>query len=168
MKVRFKINILLLLSIFLVGCQLNSTVTPIPMNPLLLTEMPSEKTLERLTTRVDLALLTSLSTEENPFLLYMGNPTCSSCLQFQPILLAWIEDTKAMVYYFDTLQHLHQLSVFQTQFPNYFPEGFSTPTLLIMTGTDRIDRIATNQAFYNQQRFQALMLDVVMIQSVVN
>lgn len=168
MKLLLKLSILSSLSFILVGCQPSTTATAIQMNPLLLANMPTEKTIESLTTRVDLALLTNLSTEENAFLLYMGNPTCSSCIQFQPILLNWIEDTKAMVYYFDTLQHLHQLSEFQTQFPNYFPEGFSTPTLLIMNGTQRLNRISSNQAFYNQQRFQALMLDVVTIQSEVD
>ena len=168
MKIQLKLFILSWVSVFLVGCQPSSTATPIQVNPLLLANMPTEKTIQNLTTRVDMVLLKTLSTEENPFLLYMGNPTCSSCLQFQPILLTWIEDTKAMVYYFDTLQHLHQLSEFQIQFPNYFPEGFSTPTILIMNGTQRIDRLASNQAFYNQQRFHALMLDVVTIQSEVD
>jgi predicted bacteriocin transport accessory protein len=135
------------------------------MNPLLLTNPPTSLSLDALTVRTDLESLINLSNENDPFLLYVGNPSCSSCLQFQPILFDWIAKTKAMVYYFDTLQHLHNLSMFQEEFPTYFSEGFSTPTLLILRGEVRIHRISANQAFFNIQRFQALMLNYVTISS---
>jgi hypothetical protein len=70
-----------------------------------------------------------------------------------------------MVYYFDTLQHLHHLSMFQQEFPNYFPEGFSTPTIYIFTGDQRIHRISSSQAFFSIPRFHALMNEFVSISS---
>jgi predicted bacteriocin transport accessory protein len=168
MKLSLNKSILTAISILLIGCQMNSNSITIAMNPLLLTTTPTTISMDQLTTRIDLEKLIELSNENNPYLLYVGNPSCSSCLQFQPVLLDWIMTTKAMVYYLDTLQHLHHLSMFQHEFPNYFPEGFSTPTLYILNGHERIDRISSNQAFFNVQRFQALMLDFVSISTSLN
>lgn len=168
MNLPLRRTILLVLSTVLVGCQINANATIISMNPLLLTSPPTTISMEALTSRIDLDDLIELSNENDPYLLYVGNPTCSSCLQFQPVLLDWIATSKAMVYYLDTLEHLHHLSMFQEEFPNYFPEGFSTPTLFILNGEERIHRIPSHQAFYNIQRFRALMLDYVSISSEVN
>jgi predicted bacteriocin transport accessory protein len=165
MRLTLQKNILLVLSTVLMGCQINANTTTIAMNPLLLTNPPTTITMDSLTTRIDLEDLIELATENDPYLLYMGNPNCGSCLQFQPILLDWIAKTKAMVYYLDTLQHLHHSSAFQEAFPNYFPEGFTTPTLFVLSGVERIHRISSNQAFYNLQRFQALMFDYISISS---
>jgi predicted bacteriocin transport accessory protein len=161
-------NILLVLSTVLMGCQINANTTTIAMNPLLVTSPPITISMDALTTRIDLDDLIQLANKNDPYLLYMGNPTCPSCLQFQPVLLDWIATSKAMVYYLDTLEHLHHLSMFQEAFPNYFPEGFSTPTLYILNGVERIHRIPSNQAFYNIQRFQALMMDYVSISSDID
>jgi predicted bacteriocin transport accessory protein len=155
----------ILLLTLLMSCQTNSNLTTISSNPLLPLSNPAKKTMDDFTSRIDLDILTELSNENSPFLLYVGNPSCSSCLQFQPILLDWIETTKAMVYYFDTLQHLHQLSMFQQEFTTYFPEGFSTPTLYILTGNQRNHRITSNQAFFTISRFEALMNDYVLVSS---
>jgi predicted bacteriocin transport accessory protein len=168
MKLLLQKSISAMLSILLIGCQMNSNSTTIAMNPLLLTTPPTTISMDELTTRIDLEKLIELSNENNPYLLYVGNPSCSSCLQFQPVLLDWISKTKAMVYYLDTLQHLHHLSMFQEEFPSYFPEGFSTPTLYVLNGNQRIERIQANQAFFNTQRFQTLMLDYVSISSELN
>jgi hypothetical protein len=157
-----------MLSTLLMSCQVNSNPTTISTNPLLLTTTPVTNTMDDFTNRIDVDELTELSNLNIPFMLYVGNPSCSSCLQFQPILLDWIDTTKAMVYYFDTLQHLHHLSMFQQEFPNYFPEGFSTPTIYILTGDQRIHRISSNQAFYSIPRFHALMNDFVSIKSESN
>ena len=165
MRLTLQKNILLVLSTVLMGCQINANTTTIAMNPLLLTSPPTTISMDALTTRIDLDDLIELANKNDPYLLYVGNPTCSSCLQFQPVLLDWIATSKAMVYYLDTLEHLHHLSMFQEAFPDYFPEGFSTPTLFILSGVERIHRISYNQAFYNIQRFQALMLDYVSISS---
>ena len=154
-----------LLSTLLMSCQVNSNPTMISTNPLLLMTTPTTNTIDDFTSRIDLDKLAELSNLNTPFMLYVGNPSCSSCLQFQPIFLDWIDTTKAMVYYFDTLQHLHHLSMFQQEFPNYFPEGFSTPTIYILNGDQRIHRISSNQAFYSIQRFHALMNEFVSISS---
>jgi len=168
MTLTLRKTILLVLSTVLVGCQINTNATIIAMNSRLLTSPPTTISMEALTTRIDLDDLIELSNDNDPYLLYLGNPTCSSCLQFQPVFLDWIATSKAMVYYLDTLEHLHDLSMFQEEFPNYFPEGFSTPTLFILNGEERIHRIPSNQAFYNIQRFRALMLDYVSVSSEVN
>jgi predicted bacteriocin transport accessory protein len=165
MRLTLPKSILLVLSTVLMGCQINANTTTIAMNPLLVTSPPTTISMDALTTRIDLDDLIELANKNDPYLLYVGNPTCSSCLQFQPVLLDWIATSKAMVYYLDTLEHLHHLSMFQEAFPDYFPEGFSTPTLFILSGVERIHRISYNQAFYNIQRFQALMLDYVSISS---
>lgn len=154
-----------LLSTLLMSCQVNSNPTMISTNPLLLMTTPTTNTIDDFTSRIDLDKLAELSNLNTPFMLYVGNPSCSSCLQFQPIFLDWIDTTKAMVYYFDTLQHLHHLSMFQQEFPNYFPEGFSTPTIYILNGDQRIHRISSNQAFYSIPRFHALMNEFVSISS---
>jgi predicted bacteriocin transport accessory protein len=163
MKITLQKILIPILSTVLISCQTNSNIITIPANPLLLTTTPTIISMEALTVRIDLEKMIELSTANIPFLLYVGNPTCSSCLQFQPVLLDWIVKTKAMVYYLDTLQHLHHLPMFQEEFPNFFPEGFSTPTLFILNNEQRIHRISSNQAFFNAGRFQALMLDYVAI-----
>jgi predicted bacteriocin transport accessory protein len=147
---------------------MNSNSTIIDMNPLLITTLPNTISMDTLTTRIDLENMIELSNVNNPYLLYVGNPSCSSCLQFQPVLLDWITKTKAMVYYLDTLQHFHHLTMFQQEFPNFFPEGFSTPTLFVLNGYERIDRIPSNQAFFNSQRFQALMIGYVSVSPPLN
>jgi predicted bacteriocin transport accessory protein len=147
---------------------MNSNSTIIDMNPLLITTLPNTISMDTLTTRIDLENMIELSNVNNPYLLYVGNPSCSSCLQFQPVLLDWITKTKAMVYYLDTLQHFHHLTMFQQEFPNFFPEGFSTPTLFVLNGYERIDRIPSNQAFFNSQRFQALMIGYVSVSPPMN
>ena len=154
-----------LLSTLLMSCQVNSNPTMISTNPLLLMTTPTTNTIDDFTSRIDLDKLAELSNLNTPFMLYVGNPSCSSCLQFQPIFLDWIDTTKAMVYYFDTLQHLHHLLMFQQGFPNYFPEGFSTPTIYILTGDQRIHRISSSQAFFSIPRFHALMNEFVSISS---
>jgi predicted bacteriocin transport accessory protein len=165
MRLTLPKSILLVLSTVLMGCQINANTTTIAMNPLLVTSPPTTISMDALTTRIDLDDLIELANKNDPYLLYVGNPTCSSCLQFQPVLLDWIATSKAMVYYLDTLEHLHHLSMFQEAFPTYFPEGFTTPTLFILSGVERIHRISSNQAFYNIQRFQSLMFDYVSISS---
>jgi predicted bacteriocin transport accessory protein len=165
MRLTLPKSILLVLSTVLMGCQINANTTTIAMNPLLVTSPPTTISMDALTSRIDLDDLIELANKNDPYLLYVGNPTCSSCLQFQPVLLDWIATSKAMVYYLDTLEHLHHLSMFQEAFPTYFPEGFTTPTLFILSGVERIHRISSNQAFYNIQRFQSLMFDYVSISS---
>lgn len=165
MRLPLQKSMLLILSTVLMGCQINANATTIATNPLLLMNPLTSLSMDDLTVRIDLESMIVLSNENNPYLLYVGNPSCSSCLQFQPILLDWVAKTKAMVYYLDTLQHFHHLSMIQEEFPTYFPEGFSTPTLFILKGEERIQRIAANQAFFDGQRFQALMFDYVSISS---
>ena len=165
MRLTLPKSILLVLSTVLMGCQINANTTTIAINSLLVTSPPTTISMDALTTRIDLDDLIELANKNDPYLLYVGNPTCSSCLQFQPVLLDWIATSKAMVYYLDTLEHLHHLSMFQEAFPTYFPEGFTTPTLFILSGVERIHRISSNQAFYNIQRFQSLMFDYVSISS---
>jgi len=168
MKLRLQKSIMTVLSTLLISCQMNSNSTIIDMNPLLITTLPNTISMDTLTTRIDLENMIELSNVNNPYLLYVGNPSCSSCLQFQPVLLDWITKTKAMVYYLDTLQHFHHLTMFQQEFPNFFPEGFSTPTLFVLNGYERIDRIPSNQAFFNSQRFQALMIGYVSVSPPMN
>lgn len=168
MKLRLQKSIMTVLSTLLISCQMNSNSTIIDMNPLLITTLPNTISMDTLTTRIDLENMIELSNVNNPYLLYVGNPSCSSCLQFQPVLLDWITKTKAMVYYLDTLQHFHHLTMFQQEFPNFFPEGFSTPTLFVLNGYERIDRIPSNQAFFNSQRFQALMIGYVSVSPPLN
>jgi predicted bacteriocin transport accessory protein len=165
MRLTLQKSMLMVLSTVLMGCQINANTTTIAINPLLVTSPPTTFSMDALTTRIDLDDLVELANDNDPYLLYVGNPTCSSCLQFQPVLLDWIATSKAMVYYLDTLEHLHHLSMFQEAFPNYFPEGFTTPTLFILSGVERIHRISSNQAFYNLQRFQALMINYVSVSS---
>ncbi len=165
MRLTLQKSMLMVLSTVLMGCQINANTTTIAINPLLVTSPPTTFSMDALTTRIDLDDLVELANDNDPYLLYVGNPTCSSCLQFQPVFLDWITTSKAMVYYLDTLEHLHHLSMFQEAFPNYFPEGFTTPTLFILSGVERIHRISSNQAFYNLQRFQALMFDYVAVSS---
>jgi predicted bacteriocin transport accessory protein len=165
MKLILQKSILLVFSTLLISCQVDLRSTNIAANPFLIAHTPTIISMDELTIRIDLESMKELSRENNPYLLYLGNPSCSSCLQFQPVLLNWIVESKAMVYYLDTLQHLHHLSMFQQDFPTYFPEGFSTPTLFIFNGDERIHRIPSSQAFFNHQRFHSLMIEYVSISS---
>lgn len=163
----FKMNlkkILQLSIIFLVSsCGPSQASIGIAVNPNLPNVLLENDSVDDWTIRIDLDALTLLSESDEYFLVYIGNPTCSSCIRFQPQLMKWIHETKASVYYFDTLEHLHHLSNFQVQFPSYFPEGFSTPTLSIFLGETRMHRISASEAFFSYPRFEALMKTYIYI-----
>ena len=145
----------------MVGCQPQTTLIPIPSNPNLPTSYVEDGPIDQWVERINAESLQTLADSATPFLLYLGNPTCSSCLRFQPIFTQWIEDTERLVYYLDTLQMMNQLTSLQSAFPNYFPEGFSTPTLYLLSGYERLHRLGASEAFFSLPRFTALMRSYV-------
>lgn len=164
MKSFYRPFFFLTLFTFLVSCQPPVNAISLSKNQDLPTSFIENGPLDQWVKRIDQAQLMTLSESMTPFLLYLGNPTCSSCLRFQPILTEWIETTKALVYYLDTLQQMNQLSTFQSEFPTYFPEGFSTPTLYLLSGNDRLHRLGASEAFFSIARFNALMRNYVLIE----
>jgi len=139
------------------SCVSNPQAVEISSNLNLPNTLGNNDSIDLWTIRLDVESLSVLEATNENFLLYLGNPTCSSCIRFQPQLKSWIFETKAMVYYLDTLEQLHQLSSIQEQFPKYFPEGFSTPTLYFLKGEERLHRISASEAFFSFPRFKALM-----------
>ena len=145
----------------MVSCQPQAALIPIATNPNLPTSYIEDAPIDQWVVRININDLQNLADTSTPFLLYLGNPTCSSCLRFQPIFTQWIEDTETLVYYLDTLQLLNQLSNLQSTFPQYFPEGFSTPSLYLLQGNERLHRIGASDAFFSLPRFSALMRSYV-------
>lgn len=161
MKPKF---IILITSILIISsCVSNPEAVEISSNLNLPNSLGNNDSIDSWTIRLDVQSLGLLEASNDNFLLYLGNPTCSSCLRFQPHLKSWIFETRAMVYYLDTLELLHQLNSIQEQFPHYFPEGFSTPTLYLLNGEDRLHRIGSSEAFFSYPRFKALMTSYVLI-----
>jgi len=150
--------IILITSVLMISsCVSNPQAVEISSNLNLPNTLGNNDSIDLWTIRLDVESLSVLEATNENFLLYLGNPTCSSCIRFQPQLKSWIFETKAMVYYLDTLEQLHQLSSIQEQFPTYFPEGFSTPTLYFLKGEERLHRISASEAFFSFPRFKALM-----------
>lgn len=150
--------IILITSVLMISsCVSNPHAVEISSNLNLPNTLGNNDSIDLWTIRLDVESLSVLEATNENFLLYLGNPTCSSCIRFQPQLKSWIFETKAMVYYLDTLEQLHQLSSIQEQFPTYFPEGFSTPTLYLLKGEERLHRISASEAFFSYPRFKALM-----------
>lgn len=150
--------IILITSVLMISsCVSNPQAVEISSNLNLPNTLGNNDSIDLWTIRLDVESLSVLEATNENYLLYLGNPTCSSCIRFQPQLKSWIFETKAMVYYLDTLEQLHQLSSIQEQFPTYFPEGFSTPTLYLLKGEERLHRISASEAFFSYPRFKALM-----------
>lgn len=150
--------IILITSVLMISsCVSNPQAVEISSNLNLPNTLGNNDSIDLWTIRLDVESLSVLEATNENYLLYLGNPTCSSCIRFQPQLKSWIFETKAMVYYLDTLEQLHQLSSIQEQFPTYFPEGFSTPTLYFLKGEERLHRISASEAFFSYPRFKALM-----------
>jgi len=158
-----KLIILFTAILMITSCVSNNQVVEIANNPNLPNTLENNDSMDTWTNRLDVESLSVLQASNESFMLYLGNPTCSSCTRFQPQLKTWILETSAMVYYLDTLEQLHQLSTIQEQFPNYFPEGFSTPVLYVLNGEERIHRIGPSEAFFSYPRFKALMASYVSI-----
>ncbi len=147
------------------SCVSNSQIVGIAMNPNLPSVISNNALIDDWTIRLDIEMLETLKQSDEYFLMYLGNPSCSSCNRFQPQLLSWIDETNALVYYLDTLEHLHQLTTIQNQFTNYFPEGFSTPSLYIFLSEERIHLIGASEAFFSYPRFKALMASYIAIEN---
>lgn len=146
------------------SCVNNSQTVEISSNQNLPATFSNDALMDDWTIRLDTETLEMLKQSNNYFLMYLGNPTCSSCTRFKPQLITWIYETNAMVYYLDTLEQLHALPSIQMQFPHYFPEGFSTPSLYIFLGEERIHRIVASEAFFSYPRFKSLMASYISIQ----
>jgi len=150
--------IILITSVLMISsCVSNPQAVEISSNLNLPNTLGNNDSIDLWTIRLNVESLSVLEATNENYLLYLGNPTCSSCIRFQPQLKSWIFETKAMVHYLDTLEQLHQLSSIQEQFPTYFPEGFSTPTLYLLKGEERLHRISASEAFFSYPRFKALM-----------
>ncbi len=98
-----------------------------------------------------------------PYLVYAGNASCTQCLNFQPTLLNWIQSFKPLVYYFDTLQLLHQIESIKQTHPTYFSEPITTPTLYIFHGNIRLNRIVSRNEFYQTASFMTFIQQYVVI-----
>jgi len=159
--VKLKTPIYLTLLLMISSCVTHTQTIGIPINANLPNSVASNPSIDNWVVRLDLESLETLSLSSDYYLLYLGNPSCSSCIRFQPNLITWIDETNALVYYLDTLENLHQLPMIQNQFPQYFPEGFSTPTLYLFLETNRVHRLSASEAFFSYPRFKALMANYV-------
>ncbi len=162
---RPKLIILITSMLMISSCVSNPQAVEISPNLNLPNTLGNNDSIDVWTIRLDVESLSVLEATHENFLMYLGNPTCSSCIRFQPQLKSWIFETKAMVYYLDTLEQLHQLTSIQEQYPAYFSEGFSTPTLYVLNGQQRLHRIGSSEAFFSYPRFKALITSYVSISS---
>lgn len=104
--------------------------------------------------RLNQELLINLIQLDVPFLMYVGNPSCSSCQSFRPILQQWVREEKPAIYYLDTLTLLFELPTIQTNFPNLFPTSFTTPSLYVIQGEERLWFAQSQSAFFQYNRFK--------------
>jgi thiol-disulfide isomerase/thioredoxin len=156
MKMPISTWLIVLSSILLSSCQPNNQTPAISKNGSWINENPpvSTELIDPYIVRLDEVLLQSLVTLDLPFLVYAGNPSCSSCQAFKPVITAWIRETRAMVYYLDTLQLLFALPNLTQNYPSLFGEGFSTPTLYLIQGQQRLLFARSQQVFYQLSRFR--------------
>jgi hypothetical protein len=146
-----------LLAISLSGCQTNANRPGIFKNGTWEMDAPptTDTLIDPYVIRLDLTLLTTLVGLEIPILIYAGNPSCSSCQNFKPILSEWIRQTKAAVYYLDTLALLFDLPTFIETYPALFLEDFTTPSLYLIQGNHRLMYARSQSTFYQLSRFKA-------------
>ncbi len=108
-------------------------------------------------------LLLEKSETNVPYLVYAGNASCTQCLNFQPTLVNWIQSFKPLVYYFDTLQLLHQIESIKQNHPTYFSEPIMTPTLYVFQGNNRLHRIVSRNEFYQSAAFMTFIEQYIAI-----
>jgi predicted bacteriocin transport accessory protein len=146
-------------SVLLSSCQVQNNLPQIMKNGNLLNQTidPSADSITPYVTAVDQSSLLQLTQLNHPFLLYVGNPSCGSCQQFKPILLRYLLNTQAQIYYLDTLVNFHQLSSLNDAFPDIFSEPLVTPSLYLIQGQSRMLRRTAVEAFFSYARFKPLM-----------
>lgn len=147
---------LMLFAGLLLSCQPTPSLPTIMQNGAWLSSTPptDQALIDPYVISVDVQLLDNLVASDNPFLLYLGNPTCSSCQRFKPILQQWIQETKAAVYYLNTLDLMFELPAMIAQYPTIFKESISTPSLYLIQGTTRLMAASGQTAFYQYSRFK--------------
>jgi predicted bacteriocin transport accessory protein len=146
-------------SIILSSCQVQNTLPQIMKNGNLLNQTidVSADSISPYVTAVDESSLRQLTQLNHPFLLYVGNPSCGSCQQFKPVLLRYLLNTQAQIYYLDTLVNFHQLTELGDAFPDIFSEPLVTPSLYLIQGQSRILRRTAVEAFFSYPRFKPFM-----------
>jgi hypothetical protein len=153
------------LSAILSSCQAVSSRPTIFRNGVIVDQLntPSITAIEAFTIPLNESMMDGLLNLSLPFLVYVGNPSCSSCIQFQPYLRAWILDEQPVVYYLNTLTLIYEPSRFQTLFPEQFSEPFSTPSLYLFKGNQRLFLQRSQPAFYSAGRFKSLIGSLVQV-----
>lgn len=73
------------------SCVSNNQVVEIGNNPNLPNNLENNDSMDTWTNRLDVESLSVLQASNESFMLYLGNPTCSSCTRFQP------QDRKSVV-----------------------------------------------------------------------
>jgi thiol-disulfide isomerase/thioredoxin len=156
---------LTLLSILLTGCQINTHLPTISRKQSLLgqTVNTQSTTIDAYVDRLTLPLFATLVSINQPYLIYVGNPFCGSCENFKPILLNYIRDTQAQVYYLNTFDFVHDVASLQTSYPTIFPSSIATPTLIIGQGLTRYTILVSPTQFYQYSRFKPLMDSVLRV-----
>ncbi len=150
---------LFFLSLIVTGCYQPSALPTITRNGSLIgqTLNPQAATIDPFVDNLTLPLFATLVSMQQPYLIYVGNPFCGSCENFKPILLTYIRDTHAQIYYLNTLDAIHDVLIFQETYPTIFPASISTPTLIGGQGLTRFLLQPSVVQFYQYSRFKPLI-----------
>lgn len=136
--------LILLLLLFLMGCQSKPTVS------IEFTDTSNDTHL------IDVQTLQSKMANSDSFILYVSSPTCTSCEEFRPLLLSWIEATHAVVYQIDVSDD------FKTD--NTLLPYNVTPTIFIIhegTWKTTYEYIKDAKVFESMDRFEQALYKVI-------
>jgi hypothetical protein len=155
----------IVLASVLVSCQASNARPMIFKNSAMADQSvpPTTTAIEAYTVPLNETMMTGLVDLSIPFLVYVGNPSCSSCIQFQPFLRTWILEEKPVVYYLNTLTLIYEPSRLQNLFPEQFSEPFSTPSLYLFKGNQRLFLEKSQPAFYSAGRFKSLLASLLQV-----
>lgn len=142
----------LFLILFLTGCQSKPVVS------IEFTDTSNDTHL------IDVETLQLKIDRQDSFILYVSSPTCTSCEEFRPILLSWIESSHAMVY------QINVSDDFKTD--NALLPYSVTPTIFIIHEgilKTTYEYIKDAKIFESVERFeQALYKDIIRPEQRVN
>lgn len=109
--------------------------------------------------------ISSLIEAGSSFIMYLGSSVCSSCQDFKPVLIEYIEKSRATVYYYDYFAHSanHDYDRLMDDYPAVFKDDVLTPSLVFFESGHRKKTETGNSRFTDYRLFKALMDSIVTV-----
>lgn len=157
-------TLLFLISLSVVACQKHDLIV-IERNIAIPNETKpyADRELEDYVTLANNTIVIDLVNGEKNFVLYFGSPVCSSCRQFKPILIEYIEKNQAQIYYYDYQQNFASYQDLTTFRPKVFKDDLLTPSLYFFISGEFQEKRPGSMTFMYYERFLPFMESLVTV-----